>query len=103
MMAAMTAVLKIYIELLLLKWNKRQKRMAFGNKEHTNSRKSETWFDWVFSYANVLCEVAYAPLRKLNRYSIFKITSKNISIWYPRLQRNSSDALAADYVQTEHF
>ena len=35
------------------------KKIAFGNKEHTKLRKSETGFDWVSSY--VVWEVAYTP------------------------------------------
>ena len=27
--------------------NKSKKRLSFGNKEHTKSRKSETRFDWI--------------------------------------------------------
>ena len=37
------------------------KKVAFGNKEHAQSRKSETRFDWVFICSTVVCEAAYAP------------------------------------------
>ena len=33
--------------------NESQKKIAFGNKEHTKSRKSEARFDWVSSYATL--------------------------------------------------
>ena len=33
--------------------NKSKKKIAFGEKEHTKSRKSETRFDWVSSYATL--------------------------------------------------
>ena len=43
------------------KCNKNKKRIAFRNKEHTISRKSETQFDCFFICDTVICEAAYAP------------------------------------------
>ena len=49
--------------------NKKSKRIAFGSKEHTKSRKSETRFDWVSSYIcnTVVYEAAYTIWRRLKR------------------------------------
>ena len=50
--------------------------IAFGNKKHTKSRKSETQFFQVslFKCNTVVCEAAYVTQHRLKWYSIFKIT-----------------------------